>query len=168
MPNRVAQVGGLRGLGERTAIHHDLAEVVVLLVKNGDLAGGLDELNIHGNRVEIHHAAREATLRWPALPHVVLALSVERSCPWLQGNIDPSRSEVIEIFDIGGNPNSGQIRLAVRRFRRWRGEIRLSVRCSRNPRRGVMYPLRRERHRSRQKYKHSHFDSSLPLTTRCE
>src|SRR5438477_634439 len=62
----------------------------------------------------------EAALRWMAFLQVLLALLEERCGPWLHGNLDTIRAEVSEIFVIGGRPDSGQIRLAVRGFRPYR------------------------------------------------
>jgi hypothetical protein len=122
--DRVTQIGGLRRLGERASIQEDLAVMIVFLIQNHDRSRGLNELNVHGNRVEIHDASRQATLGWSAFSVVLLALLIERLRPWLHRDVDPIDGEVIQIFNVSGYPNSGDIRLAVRCLRRRGGEIR--------------------------------------------
>src|SRR6266571_3073312 len=117
---------------------------MIRLEENRNDSRGLDNPAGRGMRVEIRHAVPEATLGWMAFLQVSLALLVKRFRPRQHGNLNSSRTEVLEISAVSGPPDSGQIRLAIRRLRRRGREVRFSVRRPRNPRGGVVQPLRGE------------------------
>src|SRR5213593_4134384 len=141
---------------------------MIRLEENRNDSGSLDNPAGRGMGVEIRHAVPEATLRWMAFLQVSLALLVERFRPRQHGNINSTRAEVLEILAVSGPPDSGQIRLAIRGLRRRGREVRFSVRRSRNPRGGVVQPLRGEWNEGRKKDDNSPSRSrnghvSLPL-----
>src|SRR5438105_5297997 len=107
--------------------------MMICLEENRNHSRSLDDLARRANRIEIRDAVPETTLRWMAFLQVSLALLVERFRPWQHRNLNSTRAEVLEIFAIGYCPDSRQIRLAIRGFRRGGREVRLSVGCPRNP-----------------------------------
>src|ERR1700686_2466454 len=74
LADRVALVRRLRGLGERTSIHEDLAVLMIGLKQNRNRSWSLDNLAGREKRIEIHHAVPEAPLRGMAFLPAVLAL----------------------------------------------------------------------------------------------
>src|SRR5439155_15439418 len=124
---------------------------MIRLEENRNDSGSLDNPAGRGMRVEIRHAVPETTLRWMTFLQVFLALLVERFRPRQHGNIHSTSAEVLEIFAVGGPPDSGQIRLATRGLRHRGREVRFSVRRSRNPRSGIVQPLRGEWNEGRKK-----------------
>src|SRR2546425_7865992 len=138
----VTVVGRLGGLGQRTAIHKDLAVLIIGLEKNRNDLRSLDNLARRRNRIEIRHAVSEATLRWMTFLQVRLALLVERFCPRQHGNLNSIRAQVLKIFvAVPHHPDARQVRLAIRSLRRRRREVWFAVRSPRNPRCRIVQPL---------------------------
>src|SRR5262245_60441684 len=140
--NRVTVVGRLARLRERTAIHEDLAVLVICLEENRNDLRRLDNLAGRGNGIEIRHAVSEATLGWMPVLQVLLPLFVGRFCCGQQGNFNSIRTQVLKIFvAVPDRPDARQIGLAVRSLRCRSREVRFSVRSPRNPRCGIVLPL---------------------------
>src|SRR2546428_3226955 len=129
---------------------------MIRLEQNRNDAGTLDNPAGRLVRVEIRHAVPQAMLGWMAFLQVFLALLIQRFRPRQHGDLDSTRAEVLEIPGVSGLPDSGQIRLAIRRLRRRGREVRFSVRRSRNPGGWVMQPLCGQWHARRWKDYESH------------
>src|SRR6266566_1304285 len=167
----VTVIGRLAGLGQRTAIHEDLAVLIIGLEKNRNDLRSLDNLARRRNRIEIRYAVSEATLRWMTFLQVRFALLVERFCRRQHGNLNSIGAQVLKIFvAVPDCPDARQVGLAIWSLRRRSREVRFSIRRPRNPGCGVVLPLCREWNGRPQKndesQNRSNFHISLPLDTR--
>src|SRR5262249_23885571 len=140
----VTEVGRLPGFGERTAVQQDLTVLMIGLEENRYDCRSLDNPSGRGMRIEIHNPVSETTLGRMTFLQVSFSLLVKRSRPRQHWNFGSISAEILEIFAVGCRPDSREVRLAIGSLRRWSEQVRFSIRCPRNPRRGVVQPLRGE------------------------
>ena len=77
-----------------------------------------------------------------SFPLVSMRLFVLGLGPGLERDFLQIRGDVDQVLEPRDQPDSTQVRLAIRQSRRRRGEIRLTILRSRYPRSGAMEPLR--------------------------
>src|SRR5881396_2018663 len=154
-PNRVTVPGSLIDRGQEPPIGEDLPEAGVVLVENQKQPRNLDDLLEPAYPcVSFYNAYRQtpcnglAGLGWraPGLRQFRYPGSIGQAALDAWSNVKKLGLPWI-VLNV---PDSRKVRLTVRCFGSGGGEVRFSVRRSRNPRRGVVQPLRGERNARRE------------------
>ena len=150
--HRVALPGGLRGVRQGAAVSEDFPKDIVGrgFVEHNQFARHLNNFEgVRPVRLYARYAGRHALRQRVVFMHRRLPLGSQSLRPGLVRHVVGFEigRQIHEVSIVGGQPNSGKVRLAIRGFRRRSREVGLPIWCSREARGGVVQPIARARPR---------------------